>query len=743
MTDQTDSPQHDVEADHDHDDHDEHHGVPESPWFHALLNVLLLLIGTYALYTAGGAGSAGGYLAATGWVITGGAAAYLLRHWLLVFVWMITGGLLHLYIGWYTVPAAGWITGMLWAGAGGTLLWMYRLDLEDFIDAYVFSVDHKTIGKQYLGIGLLWLAMGGFLAYLFRWQLAFPGEPLPVLGPAIGWIQYNTNEVLLPPLQGVLDASLNQLLGDQLRIGLKLSLVSLEFSDGVPQFGSTYISEQVYNILITMHGTIMLFFVAMPILLGFFGNFCVPLMIGADDMAFPRINMMSFWTIFVASIVLLLSFFMEKGAAQGGWTAYAPLASGGYQGSSGWGMNLWLIAVGLEFFSILLGGINIITTSLKMRAPGLSLFRLPIMVWMQVIAAFMFLLSVGPLLAGCVMMFLDRVAGTAFFEPAGGGDPLLWQHLFWFFGHPEVYVIMLPGFGILLEILPVFSRKRIFAYRPILYMTFAAGFLSFLVWAHHQFVSGMDPDLAAPFMITTILISDPFALMVFAMVATLWGASIEFKTPMLFGLGTLLVFIIGGVTGIYLASTPVDIYFHDTQFVVAHFHYTLFSSVIFGGFAGVYYWFPKMTGRLLNEFWGKIHFLFTFVGFNGVFGAMFMLGFGGHIRRIANPSEYPYLTDIQDYNILATYFAIVLFVGQLPFVINLIYSRFWGTEAGRNPWNANTLEWQAPSPPGHGNFDELPTVYRDPYEYNSPEVEEDWLPQSRDLSAASAVTDKT
>ncbi len=717
--------------------HDGHHGVPESPWFHVLLNIGLVILGAYGLFRAGGAGEAGGFIASLVWILAGGAAAYYLRHWLLFFVWMITGGLVHLYVGWYTVPVAGWIVGVIWAVLFGLPLWSYRAALEDFINAHVFSVDHKTIAKQYLGIGLLWLAVGGLLAYLFRWQLAYPGEPLTVLGPLLGWGQHAINSYLCPPMQAVLDGSLNQWLSEDLQMGLKFQLVSLPFENGVPQYAQTYISESLYNQLITMHGTIMMFFVALPILLGFYGNFCVPLMIGADDMAFPRINMMSFWTIFVASIFLLLTFFMEGGAAQGGWTAYAPLASGGYQGSAGWGMNFWLLAVGTEFFSILLGGINIITTTFKMRAPGLSLFRLPIMVWMQVVAAFMFLLSVGPLLAGCVMMFLDRVAGTTFFEPTGGGDPLLWQHLFWFFGHPEVYVIMLPGFGILLEILPVFSRKRIFGYRPILYMTFAAGFLSFLVWAHHQFVSGMDPELAAPFMITTILISDPFALMVFAMVATLWGASIEFKTPMLFALGTLLVFIIGGVTGIYLASTPVDIYFHDTQFVVAHFHYTLFSSVIFGGFAGIYYWFPKMTGRLMNEFWGKVHFIFTFVGFNGVFGTMFLLGFGGHIRRIANPTEYPYLRSIQDFNVIATYFAIFLFVGQIPFVVNLVWSRFWGAESGRNPWNANTLEWQAPSPPGHGNFDELPSVYRDPYEYSTPGSSEDWLPQSRDLSPAS------
>ncbi len=715
----------------EHEDHEEGHGVPESPWVHVLFKVLIWLLLTWVFYATNGVAGA------VGWAVVGGGTLYFLRHWLLFFVWTVTSCVAISHFGEWIHPVAGWIAGVLWAGGFGVFLYFSQQWLESFINHYVFSVDHKVIAKQYLGLGLLWLAVGAFLAYLFRWQLAYPGEPLGVIGTGLAYVQYGINQFLLPPFEIVL----KQTLYLDLDVGgeiLQFEMISIASKEGTVLFSKAYITEPIYNQLITMHGTIMIFFVAMPILIGFYGNFCVPLMIGADDMAFPRINMMSFWTIFAGSFFLALAFFMPQGAPQGGWTIYAPLSSApDHTSAGGWGMQFWIIGVGLEFFSILLGGINIITTAFKMRAPGMTLFRMPIMVWMQVAAAFMFLLSVGPLLAGVIMIFLDRVVGTTFFDPAGGGSPLLFQHLFWFFGHPEVYVIMLPGFGILLEILPVFSRKRLFGYRPILYMTFAAGFLSFLVWAHHQFVSGMDPTLAAPFMITTILISDPFALIVFAMIATLWGASIDYTTPMLYAIGTLLVFIIGGVTGIYLASTPVDIYFHDTQFVVAHFHYTLFSAVIFGGFAGIYYWFPKMTGRLLNEFWGKVHFFLTFIGFNGVFGTMFMLGVGGHIRRIANPEEYRYLQDLQYLNEVATIFAIILFLGQAPFVINLIWSRLYGEEAGRNPWNANTLEWEAPSPPGHGNFDELPVVYRDPYEYNSPEVEEDWLPQGRKLAPAS------
>ncbi len=596
-----------------------------------------------------------------------------------------------------------------------------------WIRQYIFSTDHKTIAKQYLLIGAFWGIIGATLAYLFRSQLAYPGKPVPVFGTIVPPLQEFLNGTLFPYIQPMLDSTINQILGEDLRFVLEFKLLHPE----------GHVTDNQYIRLITMHGTIMLLFFGMPIAIGAFGNFLIPLMIGADDMAFPTLNMLSVWTLALASVVLALSFFVEGGAAYGGWTAYPPLsANPDHAGGALWGFNLWVIAVGLDFFSLLMGGINYITTTLKMRAPGLDLFRLPIMVWMQMVAAFLFLLSVGPLLAGCVMLLLDRMAGTHFFLPEAGGDPLLWQHIFWFWGHPEVYVVMLPGFGVIMEVLPVFSRKKLFGYRPILYMTFAAGFLSFLVWAHHQFVSGMDPSLAPPFMITTILISDPFALMVFAMIVTLWGGAIDLKTPMLFALGTLLVFIIGGVTGIFLASTPVDIALHDTQYVVAHFHYTLFSSVVFGGFCGVYYWFPKMFGRLMNEFWGIVHFLFTFVGFNGVFGSMFLLGFRLHPRRISTPTDYEYLQSVQPINEHATTFATILFLGQIPFLINAVYSIFWGEKAGRNPWNANTLEWQAPSPPGHGNFDEVPTVHRGPYEYGSPRTSEDWLPQSLDLASA-------
>ena len=552
-----------------------------------------------------------------------------------------------------------------------------RVEVEEhmgFWRGYVFSTDHKTIAKQYLAIGLFWAIVGGLLAYLLRWQLAYPDTEVP------GW---------------------------------------------------GFIGADFYTMLVTMHGTIMVFFVAMPILLGAFGNFLIPLMVGARDMAFPRLNMLSVWTLALSSLVLLISFFVPGGAAAAGWTGYPPLSAKPIYTGVDWGLNLWILALALEFASFLMGGVNFLTTTINLRAPGLSMLRLPLLVWMQITAAVLFMLSVGPLIAGAVMLLMDRVVGTSFYLPEGGGDPLLWQHLFWFFGHPEVYVILLPGLGIMLEVLPVFSRKPIFAYRPIVYSTIAAGILSFVVWAHHQFISGLDPRLAMPFSITTIFISVPFALMVFAMIATLWRGSISFPTPMLFALGTFAVFLIGGLTGIFNGSAPVDIYIHDTYFVVAHFHYTLFSVTFFAAFAGIYFWFPKMFGRMMNETLGKLHFWLTFLFFNAVFVPMFLLGLGGMMRRIANPMQYDFLQPLQPMNVFATIASVLLLLGQIPFVINFFWSLVAGEVAERNPWQANTLEWSAPSPPPHGNFEIVPVVYRGPYEYSHPSVPEDWLPQDR------------
>jgi cytochrome c oxidase subunit 1 len=547
-----------------------------------------------------------------------------------------------------------------------------------FWGTYVFATDHKMIAKQYLGLGVFWTVVGGFLAFAIRWQLAWPETAIPGLGE---------------------------------------------------------IGPETYNVLVTMHGTIMVFFVAMPILLGAFGNFLIPLMIGARDMVFPRLNMLSVWVFGLASVVLLASFFVPGGAASAGWTGYPPLSDRVDYTGVNWGINLWLLAHALEFASFLMGGVNYLTTAIVLRAPGMTFFRMPLVVWDELIAALLFLLSVGPLIAGAVMLLLDRLIGTRFFLPEGGGDPLLWQHLFWFFGHPEVYVVLLPAVGFVLEVLPVFSRKPIFGYRWIIWATIVAGALSFIVWAHHMFVSGMDPRLAMPFSVTTILISVPFAFVMFAMIATLWGGSIRLDTAMLFALGFVTMFIVGGLTGIFNGSAPVDIYINNTYFVVAHFHYTLFSAVFFGGFAGLYFWFPKMTGRMFSEGLGKLHFWLTLVFFNLTFFPMHNVGLLGMVRRIANPLQYDALVPYQWLNVVISLGAFGLVASQLPLVANVAWSLLAGKRAPANPWDAATLEWAAPSPPPHGNWGaELPVVHHGPYEYSVPATSRDWIPQDQALS---------
>lgn len=552
---------------------------------------------------------------------------------------------------------------------------MYHMQTEHavgFWKKYVFSTDHKVIGLQYMITGLFMAILGGFLAYAFRMQLAYPNEAVPLFGQ---------------------------------------------------------VGPDVYNAMVTMHGTIMIFWVAQPILLSGFGNYLVPLQLGAEDMCFPRLNMLSYWTFLLSAVVLVASFFVPGGAMGGGWTGYPPLnARMDYTGVD-WGGTLWILALALEFAAALMSGINVLSTTLNMRTKGMTLFRMPLFVWMQNAANLIFMFSVGPLIAGALMLLADRTLQTGFFIPAQGGDPLLWQHLFWFFGHPEVYVLLLPALGILCEVIPTFARKPIFGYRMIIYSVVAAGVLSFIVWAHHQFVSGINPQLAVAFSLTTIMISVPFAVIVFSFLATLWRASIEYKVAMLFALGMLAEFLIGGVTGIHLASTATDIYLHDTYFVVAHFHYTMFPITFFGMFAGIYYWFPKMFGRKMNEGLGWIHFLVTFVSFNVIFIPLFAFGLAGHQRRISDPSLWENLVPYQHLHVIATVATIVLLLGQIPFVFNFFWSMKKGQKAERNPWKSNTLEWDTPSPPGHGNFETAPVVYRWPYEYSAPDREEDYRPQ--------------
>jgi cytochrome c oxidase subunit 1 len=543
-----------------------------------------------------------------------------------------------------------------------------------FWGKYVFSVDHKMIGMQYMFTGLAMAIIGGYLAYAFRMQLAWPGEHIPGYG-------------LMTP--------------------------------------------GMYNEAVTNHGTIMIFWFAMPVLIAAFGNFLIPLMIGADDMVFPRINRLSYQIFFISALVLIASFFVDGGGFGGAWTAYPPLSADAEYSLTPAGSSLWLLAVALEFVAFLLGGINFITTLMNARAPGMKMFDVPVVVWMIVTASILFMASVGPLVAGAVMLFMDQVVGTQFYDPAFGGDPILWQHLFWFFGHPEVYVVLLPAMGFVADIITVFSRKKLFAYKTVLYTAFGTGILSFFVWAHHQFIAGIDPRMANVFTITTVLISIPIAEMCFVLIATLYGGAIRLTTPMLWALSFLAMFLIGGVTGIFLGSSGSDIYFHDTYFVLAHFHYTFFPIAVIGFYAGVTMWFPKMFGRMMSDFWGKVHFWGTIIPFNGIFLPLFILGTAGQHRRIYNYQHFPELArpEFQDLRVMATVSLVVLLIFQVVFVINFFWSMFKGKKAPRNPWNANTLEWLAPSPPGHGNFHPFPKVYRGPYEYSHPDREEDFWPQ--------------
>lgn len=545
---------------------------------------------------------------------------------------------------------------------------------QSFWSRYVFSTDHKVIGLQYLFTGMFMGLVGAFLAYVFRMQLAFPGEHVPLYG-------------VVTPLQ--------------------------------------------YNALVTNHGAIMIFWVAMPILIAGLGNFLIPLMIGCDDMVFPRLNRLSYQIFFVSAVLILVSLFVPGGGFGGAWTAYPPLSASAQFNHTPWGAPLWLIAVALEFVAFLLGGINFITTVMNARAPGMGPMQIPIFVWMVVIASIVFMASVGPLIAGAIMLLFDQLLGTHFYDPKAGGDPLLWQHLFWFFGHPEVYVVLLPALGVVAEVITVFSRKKLFAYKTILYTSFATGVISFFVWAHHQFVAGIDPRMAHLFTITTLIISIPIAEMTFAFIATLYGGSIELRTPMLWALAFIAEFLIGGVTGIFLGANATDIYLHDSYFVVAHFHYTFFPIAIIGGFAALTFWFPKMFGRHMNETLGKIHFWGTIIPFNLIFIPLFIVGAAGEHRRIYSYEHFSQLftPGLQHLRVLATLALVVMLLFQFVFLYNFIRSLFAGEKAEANPWRANTLEWAAPSPPPHGNFAEMPTVYRGPYEYSVPGRPVDFWPQ--------------
>ena len=565
---------------------------------------------------------------------------------------------------------------------------------QGFLWRYVFSTDHKVIGLQFLFSSLIWMLIGGLLAMVIRWQLAWPWTRVPILGT---WL----------------------------------------FADEGGQ-----ISPEFYTMLFTMHGTVMIFFVVIPILLGAFGNYLIPLMIGARDMCFPRLNMLSYWLLWPAFGLLILAFFAPGHGPAAGWTAYPPLAAVWEAApGSGWAQSLWLLSLLFVGISSILGSINYIATILLLRAPGMTMFRLPMTIWGLWITAILQALALPVLTAALVMQLMDRHLGTGFFIPGGlivngadavgtVGQPLLWQHLFWFYSHPAVYIMILPAMGMVSDMLSCFARKPLFGYQPMVYSMCGIAIMGFLVWGHHMFVSGMNPLMGTVFMVSTMLIALPSSIKVFNWLATLWGGRIHFTTPMLFSLSFVSMFILGGLSGILMAANTVDEFVHDTYYIVAHFHYVLFAGTIMGVFGALYFWFPKMFGRQMNEGLGKVHFLLTFVFLNGTFFPMHILGWRGFPRRSADPYFSGQFADLLPLNRFITWCAFALAVSQLIFVVNFFWSLRAGKRAPGNLWRSNTLEWSTPSPPPHDNFVTLPTVERGPYEYSHPRHFDDFWPQS-------------
>ena len=586
-----------------------------------------------------------------------------------------------------------------------------------FWSKYVFSTDHKTIGIQYGLVSLIFLLIGFFLMMVMRWSIAYPHEPLPE------WMSFLFTE----------------------------DWKARWLQDGL-------VKGETYNMFGAMHGTIMVFLGVVPLGFAAFGNYVTPLQIGAIDMAFPKLNMMSFWLYFVGGMLMLASFFLNTGAAQSGWTNYSPLAGIQQAGAPNqWmtGQTWWLLAMVFLISSSLLGSVNFVTTIINLRAKGMTWMRLPFFVWAMLVTGFLLLLAFPPLEAAALMQLSDRVFGSSFFMPtglvtgsgalevAGSGSPLLYQHLFWFLGHPEVYVLLLPAIACVAEIIPCNTRKPLWGYRPMVWSVIILGFLSFIVWAHHMYLTGMGPVISTFFQTTTVLISIPSVILLTSLIISMWGGSIRFTVPMLWATAFIPMFGIGGLTGLPLAFNLVGLHLHDTYYVIGHFHYVVAPGILFGLFAGVYHWYPKITGRYMNNFLGHLHFWPSLIFINLLFFPMLIQGMAGFHRRWYNGGD-AYLAQasesanvfgntVEQYlplNITMSNAAFLLALAQIPFIINVLFAWLKGKRVENdNPWNATTLEWATPTPPGHGNFTFDVSVFRGPYEYSRPDCDDDYMPQ--------------
>lgn len=562
---------------------------------------------------------------------------------------------------------------------------------QSFVKKYLFTIDHKVIAKQFMWAGFVFLALGGFLAMLIRWQWAFPHQPVPVVG-----------QLMFPD------------------------------SDGV-------VTPAAYASLFTNHGLIMIFFAITPLLIGVFGNLLIPLQIGARDMAFPKLNMLSFWFFVGSQLLVLASFAVPLGAAAAGWTTYAPLSTN--VGTPGWGQTLMVAAIFVTGIATIMGAINYITTVIRFRADGMTWMRMPLSVWGLWLTAILNLLFVPVLGSAGLLLIFDRVFDTQFFVAgaSGSGDPLLFQHLFWIFGHPEVYILILPVWGIVSDMVSFFARKPAFWYKGSVWAMITVTLLSAVVYGHHMYITGMNPMLGLSFEILTLSISVPAVILFLNWLSTIWKGRVQLHTPMLFALGVIFVFGLGGLTGIFLGTISTDIYLHDTMFVVGHFHFTMASASFLGVFTGLYFWFPKMYGRMLDERLGKLHFWISIIGITGLFTGQLIAGYSGQQRRLFDPFQYSYIKHLLTLNRWTSYFAFTLAAGQFIFVINFFRTVFRkGKDPGSdNPWKVGTLEWSLPSPPEHYNFKDIPVVQCGPHEFANPDVlkkhDRDWWPQWENL----------